>query len=343
MDEPELHLHPTLQGSLFQTVQSLGERSQVWAATHSPKLLTAAPLSAIVHMHPASADGANQAAWAADEAARTELLADLGMHPADLMQHDLIVVVEGPTDDENLRAVFPVELSRALIYNAGGARAVVAAAETLAGLRNPVPWFVVRDRDFLTDTEVSALNDKYHHQIFVWPRRTIENHLLEPTLISKTLERAGQPTDPRAIETELKRIADGMRDEVFARLLEAKLERAFPASGARGTHGAKQLQDWYEQAQAMSTRRLEKFDAFSREVEAELDARWTGEWSSLVQGKAVLAQLLPAISAPFKNYPAFKSALVATAGAVPEVTPAAFNEFSEQLRTLLNSPKHKPS
>lgn len=107
MDEPELHLHPTLQGSLFQTVQSLGSVfSGLGSDSFSQITDRCSPQRHRSHAS-VSADGTNQAAWAADEAARTELLADLGMHPADLMQHDLIVVVEGPTDEENLRAVFP--------------------------------------------------------------------------------------------------------------------------------------------------------------------------------------------------------------------------------------------
>ena len=119
IDEPELHLHPSLQRALFSALETTADRAQVWIATHSPRLITAAPLDAIVHIVPAKGDGANQSSRASDETDRMRLLEDLGVHPIEALQSDALLVLEGATDVQRLSALLPLELGRTVTFIAG--------------------------------------------------------------------------------------------------------------------------------------------------------------------------------------------------------------------------------
>jgi predicted ATPase len=102
IDEPELHLHPSLQQALIEVLRRMSDRAQVWIATHATKLIAASPLGGLVHLHPPYATTGNQAAFFADEAERLQLHQELGLDASDLLNNDLLVVVEGPTDWQRL-------------------------------------------------------------------------------------------------------------------------------------------------------------------------------------------------------------------------------------------------
>ena len=173
IDEPELHLHPALQRSLFSVLETIADRAQIWIATHSPRLVTAAPLQAILHMIPASPRDENQLSKASDEEARLQLLDDLGVHPIEVLQSDLIVVVEGPTDVQRLSAVMPLELGRAVLYKAGNASSLEATCRAFASERSPLPYVCVRDRDLLADEQAENLKATLPG-LFIWSNRCLE-------------------------------------------------------------------------------------------------------------------------------------------------------------------------
>src|SRR5262249_39436046 len=110
IDEPELHLHPALQRSLFQTLQGISAPAHDMITTHSPRLVVASSLDAVLHMSPSTRGDTNQLTRAGTEEARLELLSDLGVHPIEILQSDLLVLVEGSTDVALLEALLPVEL-----------------------------------------------------------------------------------------------------------------------------------------------------------------------------------------------------------------------------------------
>lgn len=182
IDEPEQHLHPTLQAALFDAMQGMADRAQILVVSHSVNLIAAAPISALVQVVAPTALEANQASRLTDIPAKLELVSALGITPADVAQSDVILVVEGDTDAQWLRAAFPIELGRAHVLVAGSANQVVDAHNTLAKIPSGIPWLCVRDRDLLTDEEVAELNARYP-KMHIWARRAIESLLLDENLI----------------------------------------------------------------------------------------------------------------------------------------------------------------
>ena len=157
IDEPELHLHPSLQRALFSALESTAGRAQVWIATHSPRLITAAPLDAIVRMVPAGGSGDNQVHRASDEEDRLRLLEDLGVHPVEALQSDALIVVEGATDAQRLSGFLPLEFGRTVTLVAGSAVTVEAFVKMLNDGDLPIPHLGIRDRDDLSADEVDEL------------------------------------------------------------------------------------------------------------------------------------------------------------------------------------------
>ena len=331
IDEPELHLHPSLQRALFSALEATAERAQVWIATHSARLITAAPLDAIVHIVPATGDGANQVARASDEADRMRLLEDLGVHPIEALQSDALVVVEGPTDEQRLNALLPLELGRTVTFVAGNG----AAVETVVKMLNEgdilVPHLGIRDRDCMSDEEAAALENEIPN-LSIWPSRSIENEILSPPLISRTLERAGRPMSEAAVFQRLRELADRQRDTVQADLVDARLRRAHSYT-KEGNTPLERQKHHLEEVQRVAGEKIAEFDAITAEVGQELEERWSADFLKLADGKRLLAEFVEFTG--FRSARDFLAALTQASHDHPDLLPAGFVQLREKLRAIL--------
>jgi len=278
----------------------------------------------------------NQARRLSEDPDRLELIGMLGITPADLLQSDLILVVEGDTDAQWLRTLFPVELGRAHIMVAGSAAQVMDAHATLAATPVSVPWLCLRDRDLLTDDEVFALKEKFPN-LHVWPRRAIESLVLDAELIAATVNSVmATPVATDQVGAWLEEIAEPLRLDVLSALVDARLQYDFPAPG-------KQKGDRFERMEAQLRRYAEVNEARADAVqstkadqEAGLASRWGSEWPVLVDPKPVLAKLAERTSV-FKSPAALISALFARARDDVSLRPAALEEFRTRISRALDS------
>jgi AAA domain, putative AbiEii toxin, Type IV TA system len=223
IDEPELHLHPSLQQALIEVLRRMSDRAQVWIATHATKLIAASPLGGLVHLHPPYTTEGDQAAVFADEAARLRLHQELGLDASDLLNNDLLVVVEGSSDWRRLRRFFPTELSRAASYIAGGKDAALRAVEVLEGSPQALPWIAIVDRDLADDQQVTRWTQN-RPNLLVWTRRMLENVLLEPEMLATVMTTGGRPCTAEQMRAELYRLAMDRREEVLRGLISRALD-----------------------------------------------------------------------------------------------------------------------
>jgi energy-coupling factor transporter ATP-binding protein EcfA2 len=328
IDEPELHLHPALQRSLFSVLENVADRAQVWIVTHSPKLVSAAPLNAVIHMTPTSGDDTNQLTKASDEEARGELLSDLGVHPIDVLQSDMLVVVEGEMDAQRLVSILPLELSRATMYVAGGAAGVEATAATLQSGRPLVPWICIRDRDLLTDEDICRLTGS-RPGIFVWPTRNLENQLLTPGLIARTLERAGVETSVDEVEEVLRAFAQEQKDLVMASLVADELKRRNPYDLREASDPMDRELAYLEAVRSSAEARVATFEDVRSAVTESLEARWDSDWPRLIDGKRTLGGFTH--GTPFRTMAGFVSALASTLREEPDLLPGGFADLRNRL------------
>lgn len=331
VDEPELHLHPSLQQLLFSVMEQVAERAQVWIVTHAPKLVTSAPLSAVLHMSPTDGTDSNQLVKASDEELRGRLLSDIGVHPVDVLQSDSIVVVEGSVDARRLLSALALTLSRSTIYIAGNGSGVEATARSLESGNALIPWIAIRDRDLLSDDDVVGMAQQSPH-LFVWPFRTLENELLNPDLLTRTLSRAGREIEVDQIRDILRRLADGHRDEITADLIELELKRRFPYELDESTTPLEQRRAYLRAQIASAQNRLGLFDEVARDTEASLDKRWNHDWFKLMDGKRALGEIIK--YTPYRNTADLVSALTHTIREEPTTMPPGLAMLNRRLEAM---------
>lgn len=336
IDEPEQHLHPTLQAALFESMSDLAQRAQVLLVSHSVNLIATAPIAGLVQVVAPTSSADNQATRLTDHPAKLSLVGDLGLSPADLFQSDVLVVVEGDTDAQWLRSMFPVEMGRAHILVAGSRGQVLDAHATLEKTPAGIPWLCVCDRDLLTDEEIAGLRTK-HKRLHVWPRRAIESLLLEPTLIAAVGVSVGKEVDASTVERWLVSAAAPLQDEVLETLVRNELSRSIPAPTA-ATAGDRfdRLEAEYRNYAAVNSARAAAVRDVEARQRAQLTANWPTKWAQLVNPKPLVARVHSELGA-FKSSSDLISALVARAREDAALRPPALEEFRKLVAATLSA------
>jgi AAA domain, putative AbiEii toxin, Type IV TA system len=337
IDEPELHLHPSLQQALIEVLRLMSDRAQVWIATHAAKLIAASPLGGLVHLHPSYGTTGDQATLFADEAERLWLHQELGLDASDLLNNDLLVVVEGPTDWQRLGRFFPTELSRAASYIAGGRAGVLRAVEILEGSPQALPWIAIMDRDFADDQQVAAWTQD-HPNLLVWSRRMLENVLLEPELLAAVMTTGGRPCTPEQMWAKLHQLATEQREEVLRLFITSALNAEVrPASRQMPADPVERLRVQLQRDQELAEQKQQRLTQVATQQAEVLTGRWEDDWPSLVHGKNVLAELARSSLSPYGDLASLVDAVAAYCqrlGTLP-------NDF-QVLRTLLQERPHAP-
>lgn len=199
LDEPELHLNPSLlQGFADFYYRHLGvaQNNQLWLVTHSDTLLRQAVGNANYHVYqmvPATAADSmdNQAVEILTddhvERVTIELVGDL----ASYRPHGKVVILEGRSEngfDVNMvQRLFPEFAQRVNLVSGGNksrVRDLYAAlqdAASQAGIKNR--FFSIVDKDSATATEIHKGASE-----FTWDSYHIENYLLDPGSIRKSVK-----------------------------------------------------------------------------------------------------------------------------------------------------------
>ncbi|RUP06237.1 MAG: DUF4435 domain-containing protein [Mycobacterium sp.] len=237
LDEPELHLNPSLlQGFADFYYRHLGiaQGNQIWMVTHSDALLRQAVGNAnyhVFHMTPASADdsGVNQASsiFLDDELERAtvDLVGDLATY----QPHSKVVIFEGEGttgfDVSMVRRLFPEFARRINLVSAGNKSGVKNLYSILEGSTHQMGalerFYAVTDRDHESAKPPALASRQYS-----WDRYHIENYLLEPDALRAVVQSAGQGTafsSDEEVLAALKNCAAQLTDGLVLELLQKEI------------------------------------------------------------------------------------------------------------------------
>jgi len=221
IDEPDIHLHPTLQVSLLAYMRSLADENaaQFIVATHSPAMLDALEDDELFVLAPtdAVAPESNQFVRVSSSQERLEAMRSLTGATHLITRCRPIVFVEGGipgetviSDQRLMDILLPTTASWAIVPANGRSEAIARArelreraAENLPG----IPVFALVDADQSTGDPEFAIS---------WGVAMIENLLLDPEAIWHVLAPYREKLtvqNAADVERELRSIARSTRDD----------------------------------------------------------------------------------------------------------------------------------
>lgn len=328
VDEPETHLHPGLQQALLDLLHASSERAQIWLLTHSPNLVRTAADSAVLHLLAASEAEGNQIQRSSDQVHR-DLLGDLGVHPSEVQQSSLLVIVEGKSDQALLRRIFPSKLARSAIIPASGVHSVEEISRQLADQDSS--HVAIRDRDLLTPEEIEDLESN-DARLFIWPSRTIESELLSFDLLHFVTSRSNPNRTEDEVRQKLRELADEQRQGVLGQVVQKTLRQKYP--GPRPTLSSEDsLLAMYAARVACEQERLDATPEVFAECSSWLDSVWDEHHLRYVDAKRLLAQF--SAFAGFADKAALEGHLVAAINDHPDLTPPGLEALGLRIADLL--------
>jgi ABC-type multidrug transport system ATPase subunit len=243
IDEPELHLHPSLQMKVIDYLRVIagGQPVQVIVATHSTTIVEYASYEELYLLRPAAvvADGENQLTRIADDEQRLEMLRNAFGSTSNLTALQQIVVVEGVAEgsksgvlsDRKIYRTLHQGFDRVTLLPGGGkaeCRALLTALNGVLGqFSTGMRAIALLDRDM----DVNP-ND---NDVVLLPVSMIENFLLDPHSIWEAIQSVVEKTGFRSVEdvaTALTAILDQMHErEVNRRAVQALGTAYFRPSG----------------------------------------------------------------------------------------------------------------
>ena len=193
LDEPDAHLHPSLQIDMINELKKLGKNKQILIATHSSEIIKYVEPETILNI-------SNSPKYLREEKQKVGLLAGIGSEYSPLLDKlkktKKVLFIEGEIDIEFLKIVGELinqKISDDIVFwitPTGHKERKYLFNE----LKKEIPGlkgFSIRDRDDEPINTVDVnLNDKTHSnqdadlKLMKWKRRNIESYLIIPSIIS---------------------------------------------------------------------------------------------------------------------------------------------------------------
>lgn len=219
VDEPELHLHPTLTFKLIETLKSIGDHTnQFIFLTHSPDLISTYYSTGDVYFIDQKDNGGNQAHRLSDlDHEHKEIASLVGQNLGMFAIGKKLVFVEGEKssiDRLSYQKIAQTIDPEIRVLPAGSVLNIMTLNNIEEQIRKSIfgiDLYMFRDRDGLSDHQVSTL-EKYG-RIKCLKRRHIENYFLDDEVLFMVAQRLYLTSENPALTREyisesIKKIAE---------------------------------------------------------------------------------------------------------------------------------------
>ncbi len=216
LDEPELHLHPTLVFRLIETLKEIGEgTNQLILFTHSADLISTYYATGNVFFIDIEKQEGNQVGQLSDLRDRHVATARMiGTNLGLFAVGKRLIFVEGAessVDRLTYHKIAQRSLPNSYVIPIGSVNNINTLSEVTGELQQAIfgiNLFMIRDHDGLSDEQVENLHKNPHVRCL--SRRHIENYFLNPDILAKVAEHFYQDpskADSTQIEAKLFDIA----------------------------------------------------------------------------------------------------------------------------------------
>lgn len=195
VDEPELHLHPTLAFKLIETLKTIGDHTnQFIFLTHSADLISTYYSTGDVYFIDSVQTGSNQAHKLSElNHSHKELVQLIGENLGLFAVGKKLVFVEGEgssLDRLTYHVIAQKYLPEAKIIPVGSVEKLIALNAFEQEIRSSIfgiDLYMIRDRDGLSDGQIK--NVEMNGKIKCLKKRHLENYFLDPEILFKVAQR----------------------------------------------------------------------------------------------------------------------------------------------------------
>lgn len=200
VDEPELHLHPELSRKFVRLMRSTMPGNQIWIATHSADLVDEAGRERAFFVRRKLDDPTlAEAIPATSDENELQLLRDLFGYSGFIGVSRKLVFTEGTNsgaDRKTFSNLFPNLADEIKIIPSGSSSNLQRINRAILALLGSnvarCEFYLIRDRDYMSDQAVANESVAAPGRLFVLQRHEIENYLLDEEIIQVILEKIFQ-------------------------------------------------------------------------------------------------------------------------------------------------------
>ena len=232
MDEPELHLHPNLQGKILDYIRNLAVKEQIQfiIATHSQTIVERASSDELYLLRPAELvqEQENQLLRVATNEEKLNLMRDTFGSTSNITAMRNILVVEGKkagisskhATDERVFSFLSDRFAQVTIFSGGSKGECIKLAQVLnellsRDLSNQLRAFALVDRD-LTENESTRPN------VITLPVSMIENFLVDPQVLWEAISLVRHKTSLHTL-TDIDHALDGLLNDLHAHEVQRRV------------------------------------------------------------------------------------------------------------------------
>lgn len=300
LDEPDVFMHPDLQRRLIRYLRR--RRQQVVVATHSVEMLADVEPDQVVALQPGRRAGRRSRSLADVQQIVEQIGGVHNLELARLQRSQRFLFVEGKDltlldrihaqqHPESLEPLSQIPHGSANGWT--GWPQVIGAARLLRDqFGADFRVYAIFDLDYRWPEAVKKRREEAKREgidLHIWSRKEVENYLLIPGLIARVVRsRAGKGPNHDEARTEIKRLAQGLRDHVIDALMDELTHRkpGLNASTAR------------RQAREHMDRTWDSFDGKVTQVPGKQLVSKLSDWASRHYGASFGSSALAAALEP---------------------------------------------